>query len=201
VNTSSASANASFTASSTASSRASSTASLIAPHSSGYADPVTRGGHAGPIAGGVIGGIAIISFAVAAIFYLRRRGSRAASADVNASQLTLNDGTVARLSSGSPPAMKFYVRVFMSHAAPVMCPHAPFSYHSHTPRTQMTQLRSRDTKAVHHLWTSFQLLKYPCHRTSDPEVYCQTCGTRCLMPGDIVVYPSPVLDPAHLAIA
>jgi hypothetical protein len=65
----------------------------------------------------------------------------------------------------------------------------------------MTGLRSRDTKVVHDLWTSLQLLKYLCHRTSDPEARCQTCLPRRPIPGDIVVYLCPVLDPAHLAIA
>jgi hypothetical protein len=67
----------------------------------------------------------------------------------------------------------------------------------------MTQLRSRDsdtTKVVHNLWTYLQLLKYLCHRTSDPEARWQTCRPRP-MPGDIMVYPCPVLDPTHLAIA
>ena len=173
----------------TSSASTSATASSTSSHS---------GGHAGPIAGGVIGGIALILIAVAAIFYLRRRRSRAASADVGASQYMTNDGVVAQSSSGSPVTMRFYVRVFMSHAAAVMYPHAPFSYCFHTPRTQMTQLRSRDTnlKAVHNLWTSLQFFKYLCHRTSDPESRCQTCRPRRPMPGVIMVYPCPVLDPA-----
>jgi hypothetical protein len=89
---------------STSSASASSTASSTPSHS---------GGHAGAIAGGVIGGIAIISIAGAAIFYLRRRRSQAASAgvDYHASQPTLNDVTVAQPSPGSPQTMKFYVRV------------------------------------------------------------------------------------------
>jgi hypothetical protein len=43
-------------------------------------------GHAGAIAGGGIGGIAIISIVVASIFYLQRRRSQTASAGVCASQ-------------------------------------------------------------------------------------------------------------------
>jgi hypothetical protein len=64
----------------------------------------------------------------------------------------------------------------------------------------MTQLRSPDTKAVLDLWTSIQHLKYLCHRTSDPEAHWKTCRPFPI-PGDIMVYPCPVLDPAHLAVA
>ena len=90
----------------------------------------------------------------------------------------------------------------MSLAAAIMCLHAPFSYYFHTPRTQMSQLRSRDTKGVHYLRTSLQLLKCLCHQTSDPEARRQTCRSQARGPmsGDIMVYPCP-LDPAHLAIA
>ncbi len=88
--------------------------------------PSHSGSHAGPIIGGILIGVAIISIAVAAIFYLRRRRSRAVSAGVGASQPILNDGVVAQSSSGSPLTMRFYVRVFVSHAAAIICPHAPF---------------------------------------------------------------------------
>ena len=37
------------------------------------------------------------------------------------------------------------MRVFVSHNAAIMCHRAPYSYYFHTPRTQMTLLRSRDT--------------------------------------------------------
>ena len=63
----------------------------------------------------------------------------------------------------------------------------------------MIQLRSRDTKAVQDLWISLQLLKYLCHRTSDPEPRQQTCKARPMI-GDTTVYPCPVFDPAHLII-
>jgi hypothetical protein len=88
--------------------------------------------------------------------------------------------------------------VFLSHAAAIMCPHEPFSYYFHTPRTQMTQLRSRDTKAVHDLWTPLQLLKYVCRRTSDLEARWETCSPHP-MPEDIMVYLCPVLDPANVS--
>jgi len=54
----------------------------------------------------------------------------------------------------------------------------------------MTQLRSRDTKAVRDLWTTLQ----------DPEARRQRCRLRPML-GDIMVYPCPVLNPAHLVIA
>ena len=60
--------------------------------------------------------MAIISIAVATIFYLRRRHSQAASAGVGASQPMPDNGTVVQSSSGSPPTMKVYIRVFMSAA-------------------------------------------------------------------------------------
>jgi hypothetical protein len=80
-----------------------------------------------PVASSVIGGIKIISIAVATIFDIRRRHSQAASAGVGASQPMLDDGTVVQSSSGSPPTMKVYVCVFMSHAAEITCLQAPFS--------------------------------------------------------------------------
>ena len=49
-----------------------------------------------------------------------------AYAGVGASQPMSGDGTVAQSPSGSPLTMKLYVRVFMSHAAAIMRPHAPF---------------------------------------------------------------------------
>ena len=103
------------------------------PASAYYTIPPTllhSGGHAGVAAGVSVGGLAITSIAVAAILYLRRRRSRAAPADVGASQPMLNDendGTVVQPSPRPPPlTMKLYVRVFMSHAAVIMCPHTPF---------------------------------------------------------------------------
>jgi len=74
----------------TSSASASPTPSQLAPSHSG--------GHGGAIAGGVIGGIAIISIiSLAAIFYLRR----------GRSEPILDDGEVAP-SSVSPTTMKFY---------------------------------------------------------------------------------------------
>jgi hypothetical protein len=137
---------------------------------------------------------------ITAILYLRWRRSQAASAGVGASQPMQNDGAVAQSPSGTPPTMKLYVRAFN---VPRRCDYvsscAIFLYF-HTPRTQMTQLRSRDTKGVYHLWTFLQVLKYVCHHTSDLEGRWQTCRPRSPMPGYIMDYPSPV-DPAHLSIA
>lgn len=73
-----------------------------------------------------------------------------------------------------------------SDAYVLMCPHAPFSNYFYVPRTQMTQLHS------------LLLLKYLRHRTSNPEGRWQACRLHC--PRDIMVYPCPVLDLAHLAI-
>ncbi|KAI0275682.1 hypothetical protein BGY98DRAFT_991473 [Russula aff. rugulosa BPL654] len=70
------------------------------------------GSHAGAIAGGIIGGITIISITIAAIlFCIRRRSSQAASADVGASLLMPNDGTVMTVtqpSLGPPLTMRIY---------------------------------------------------------------------------------------------
>src|SRR5258708_4648772 len=81
---------------------------------------------AGAIAGGVVGGIAAISIAVAVILYLRGRRSRVVSAGVDASQPVLNDGMVTQSSTGSPLTMKFYVCVFVPHGAALVCPRVPF---------------------------------------------------------------------------
>ena len=80
------------------------------------------------VASSVIGGKAITSISVATISCLRRRHSQAASAGVGASQQMSDDGTVVQSSFGSPPTIKVYVRVFMSHAAEITCLHVPFSY-------------------------------------------------------------------------
>jgi hypothetical protein len=115
--------------------------------------------------------LAIISILVAAIlFYLRRKRSEAASADsdVGANQPMLNDGTVTTVTQPSPAPqlmMKLYVCALMSHAVPSGAIFLLF----HTPRTRMTQLRSRDTKAVHNIRTSLPFLKHLRHRKPDPE--------------------------------
>ncbi|KAI0275683.1 hypothetical protein BGY98DRAFT_1098726 [Russula aff. rugulosa BPL654] len=88
------------------SSAGTSSASATAPPTQSHS-----GSHAGAIAGGIIGGIAIISIAVAAILQRRRSHWQAASADVDASLLMPNDGTVTTVtqpSLGPPLTMKFY---------------------------------------------------------------------------------------------
>ncbi|KAI0280143.1 hypothetical protein BGY98DRAFT_372834 [Russula aff. rugulosa BPL654] len=69
--------------------------------------PSHSGSHAGTI-GGVLGSTGIISIAVAAILYLRRKRSQAGSPDVDASQPMLNNGTVAQPSPRPPLTMKLY---------------------------------------------------------------------------------------------
>jgi hypothetical protein len=74
-------------------------------HSSGSGG---KSSNAGAIAGGVVGGIAAFSVAVAVILYLRGRRSRMVSAGIEASQPMLNNGMVTQSSTGSPLTMKFY---------------------------------------------------------------------------------------------
>jgi hypothetical protein len=100
-----------YTSSASASSSSTSTPSAA---STPTKTPKGNSSNAGPIAGGIIGGIATISIIVALILYLRRtrRRSQAAAAGVGASQPILNDGAVGKSPPGSPRTMRFYVRVF-----------------------------------------------------------------------------------------
>lgn len=77
---------------------------------------------------------------------------------------------------------------FKSHAAAIMCPHAPFSYYFRTPRTQMIQQHTRDTKVLQFL------------RSSDPEPHCRARRPdrpRLIPRGNIVVCPCPMNNPGH----
>ena len=87
----------------------------------------------GAIVGGVVGGIAAICIAVAAVLYRRRR-SRAQPA-------------VLDNPSGSPTTMRLYVRISVSPIALVCLMHH-FLSHFRSCRTQMIQLRSRDTNPM-----------------------------------------------------
>jgi len=110
------------------------TSSASTPSASASSIPLPihshSGSHAGPIAGGAVGGIAVISIAVAAIFYIRRRRQRRSpgeAAGAGASEaLGSDDGTDRAASptwsstaapqqspteTGQPmAAMKLYVR-------------------------------------------------------------------------------------------
>ena len=113
----------SSTATSSTSPMISPTTSIVVGHSS----------NSGAIAGGVVGGIAVISIVVAAVFLYLRRRPRAPSAEfvgTGTSQSPIHDtsrplsdgGTVASSSlSGSPLAMRFYVRILASRVALRLC--------------------------------------------------------------------------------
>ena len=143
----------------------------------------------GAIVGGVVGGVAAISIAVAVIFfYLRRRRSRAPSAaapGVGASQPPMDEikqpltdeGTNTGSSlpgtssmPGTPGApMRLYVRVFIFVPNPpprtCVCLSHVLSY-SLIRRTRMIQLRSLCTKGL----CSHRLPpKNPCCHTTGPE--------------------------------
>jgi hypothetical protein len=142
-----------------------------------------------------VGGIAIVSIAVAAIFYLRRRSraSSARSAGFGAFQPRM-DGISGPLSDGgtvglSSPSIrtKFSVRVSRSLRC-IMCPHVLPPYFR-TPRTcRMTKLRSSGT-LVHTRWTT--VLQDLHHRTSDQEAICRPHFPR---PGNITASPCPLPD-------
>ena len=161
------------------------TATSTAASSSTSSTHSHSGGHGGAIAGGVIGGIAGISIiSVAAIFYLRRRGSKAASAGVGPPEPILDD-EIVQPSSASPLTMKFYVR-----SCDYVTPIGPFFFllFSHTPRTQMTQQHTRDTKVLQFL------------RSSDPEAHCRAHrpDRPHLIPrANIVVCPCPIHNAGH----
>ena len=157
--------------SSASTSSASTSSAGIPPTAPPTVTPSQSKSHTGVIVGGVVGGIVALGVIIATLFfYLQWRRTRLLQvADVasGASQPMLSDTTVTTVTQPSPgppiipPApqtLTLYVRVFMSHAAAIMCHRAPFSYYFHTHRTQMTQLRSRDTKVVHKSQTSVGVL-------------------------------------------
>jgi hypothetical protein len=147
----------------------------LSPSSTGSPTPLPRGrsSDTGAIAGGVAGGIAAITIVIVAIFYLRRRSqaTSAVSAGFGASQSqqSLSDESVPPSSSGSPMAMRFYVRDFVSRVA-LVCSHVSLPSYPSTHRTRMTELRSRGTKVVRRVRTRrTTLIKHLCHRTSGLE--------------------------------
>jgi hypothetical protein len=183
--------------------------------------PPSGSSNTGAIAGGVIGGVAMVSIAVIAIFYLRGRRppvastgdgatqpmrsqvastgddatqpmrSRVASTEDGATHPMSGVGTISR-SSGSPPPT--YVECLSPNAVAIVYPHSPSSYYFHILRTHTIQLRSQGTKVV--TWTSLQLLKGLCHYMSRPE---ERWGIGRPEPRDIMVLPCPVANLGHLS--
>jgi hypothetical protein len=145
-----------------------------------------RSSNVGAIAGGVVGGIAVVSVLVAAIFFfLRRRRSRASSA-ASADDVALNphmgqvqrpvsdDGTVTASFPETTALMKPYVRVFGPPSPDCVC-----SLFVLTLRTRMTQLRFPGTKELQTRHTfllktrSTSLLKYRPTETYTPLPACR----------------------------
>ena len=133
-----------------------------------------RSSSAGPIASGVVGGIAVFSIAVAAIIYLLRH-SKAQSArpavfdgfQTHKDEIPrpLSDEGMVERSSPSV-RIKFSVRYFSSPALHFVCPVVLPSYLLIPRICRMNKLCYRGT-VVHTRWTS--LLQDLHHRTLDQE--------------------------------
>jgi hypothetical protein len=153
-----------------------------------------------------VGGIAVVSIAVAAIFYLRRR-SRAPSArsagfdtfqpymDENPRPLSDGGGSVGLLSPSI--RTKFSVRVSRSSRCTCVssCATVLFPYTQDVPNDQTTSSGT----LVHTRWTS--LVRDLHHRTSDQEATKPICRHHFPRPGDITASPCPLSDLAFEAIA
>ena len=184
--------------------------SVASPSSTSSTSPVPAGHspNSGAIAGGVVGGLAVISITVAAVFLYLRRRSRAPSAvfDIDTSQPLMDDtrwprdtGADLQLASlsGSPATMRFNrdVRILALRVA-LVCPHVS-SFHFRNPRTRTIQLHPqiphRNTLAHNHWMCLLKNLYLP---RSDPKVPRAPSRPRPRAPlaKDIAAYPSPLSD-------